>query len=78
MRRVNEAMSEMNTALYKLENNLLKRLEDINLRKNDETNLNSEVKQLKGRVEHFVQSLMKLLSLPGIVRNLEDRITALE
>ena len=78
MRRVNEAMSEMNTALYKLENNLLKRLEDVNLRKNDEMNLNSEVKQLKGRVEHFVQSLMKLLSLPGIVRNLEDRITALE
>ena len=77
MRLVREEMSEMNNALYKLERNLLTRIEDMNKNIPNE-NLNNEVKRLKGRVEHFVQSLMKLLSLPGIIRGLEDRIAALE
>lgn len=40
--------------------------------------LKNEVAQLRGRVDYFVQSLMKVLRLPGLIRDLETRMEALE
>lgn len=46
--------------------------------KTEKSALDNEVKELEGRVDHFVQSLMKLLRLPGLVRDLETRMQTLE
>ena len=43
-----------------------------------ESNLSQRVEELQQKVEHFVQSLTKVLKLPIVIRDLEARLQALE
>lgn len=72
MESQNEWVDKLNDASSELESNVLQRLEAL------EVNDKSEVKELKERVDHFVQSLMKVLRLPSHIRDLETRMHALE
>lgn len=40
--------------------------------------LNNEVKEVKGKVDSWVQTMMKLLKLPGAIRELKTRMKTLE
>ena len=76
-----ERAAEMNDAIYKLEKSLRGRMETMETevyRQKKAGNSNEEIERLKNRVEHFVQSLMKLLRLPGLLRTLENRVQAIE
>ena len=42
------------------------------------TDMKSQVEDVKQRVDHFVQSLMKVTKLPGLVKDLQTRLQALE
>ena len=49
-----------------------------NLEGHVESNLSQRVEELQQKVEHFVQSLTKVLKLPIVIRDLEARLQALE
>ena len=49
-----------------------------NLEGHGESNLSQRVEELQQKVEHFVQSLTKVLKLPIVIRDLEARLQALE
>lgn len=68
-----EWVDKLNDASSELKSNLLQRLEALEV-----SNDKSEVKELKERVDHFVQSLTKVLRLPSHIRDLETRMHALE
>ena len=61
--------------MFDLENRLKSQLMTITESKTD---MKTQVEDVKQRVDHFVQSLMKVTKLPGLVKDLQTRLQALE
>ena len=70
-----EWQKQWQASMFDLENRLKSQLMTI---QESKTDMKSQVEDVKQRVDHFVQSLMKVTKLPGLVKDLQTRLQALE
>ena len=70
-----EWQKQWQASMFDLENRLKSQLMTITESKTD---MKTQVEDVKQRVDHFVQSLMKVTKLPGLVKDLQTRLQALE
>ena len=74
-RTTTEWQKQWQASMFDLENRLKSQLMTI---QESKTDMKSQVEDVKQRVDHFVQSLMKVTKLPGLVKDLQTRLQALE
>ena len=70
-----EWQKEWQEAKFDLENRLRGQLKII---QEDKFSLKSQVEAEKQRLDNFVQSLLKVTQLPGLVKDLQNRLQTLE
>ena len=75
MKATSEWQKQWQESIFTLENRLKSQLETL---KEDRADIDSEVEKLKSRVNHFLQSLTKVLRVPSLLIKLENRLEALE
>ena len=75
MKASSEWQKQWQESIFNLENRLKGQLETL---KDDRTEIEDEVEKLKSRVNHFLQSLTKVLRVPSLLIKLENRLEALE